>query len=364
MESRGGQRWQPRVVALAASCVLVTTAVASAGATKRHVLSVQALAGASGVVLTDRGGRILAVNADGSGVKELTVSSAAENPVASPDGAEIAYDARAHVYVMQADGSGRVRLASGTWPQWSPDGQWLAYQGRSGIYVVRPDGTGAHRVALDNVLVDRPNGGFSWSPDATSLAYASRAGISAVDVVAGAQRLLVHATGAKNPSWSPDGRRLAFVRDNGDATSNVYVAELDGSRPRLVGPGSDETLAWSPDSTRIAYGTEFFCGVVNGPGKVVVVDVSPGRTVLAIPGLAGASAGNPSWSPDGTRLVLERANIARSCLEHGADAWAARDRGRASDSDGRPTNDRQTKRSRVVHDRRGRPHASRNRQSP
>jgi WD40-like Beta Propeller Repeat len=138
-----------------------------------------------------------------------------------------------------------------------------------------------------------------------------------------AQRLLVHATGAENPSWSPDGRRIAFVRDNGDATSNVYVAGLDGSQPRLVGPGSDETLSWSPDSTRIAYGTEFFCGAVGGAAhaKVVVVDVSAARTVLSIPGIAGAAAGYASWSPDGTRLVFERANTAGSCLEEGGDAW-------------------------------------------
>ena len=104
---------------------------------------------------------------------------------------------------------------------------------------------------------------------------------------------LVHATGAKNPSWSPDGRRLAFVRDNRDATSNVYVAELDGSRPRLVGPGSDETLAWSPDSTRIAYGTEFFCGVVNGPGKVVVE--ASGEQLLL----------DPSMTPPGLKIILK-----------------------------------------------------------
>ena len=106
-------RWRRSVVVLAAFCVLTTTGLASAGTTPRSLRPGGTLAVATGVVLTDRGGRILAANADGSGVKELTGSGAAENPVASPDGAEIAFGENSNVYIMKGDGTGLARLASG-----------------------------------------------------------------------------------------------------------------------------------------------------------------------------------------------------------------------------------------------------------
>jgi Tol biopolymer transport system component len=299
-----GHHWLPRFAALAAFCLLTTMGLASAG---------RALGEASGVVLTARGGRILAVNTDGSGVKELTGPGSAADPVASPDGSAIAFDDRDGLYVMKADGTERIRLASGTRPEWSPDGQWLAYQGKSGLYVVRPDGTATHRVARAT--------GFSWSPDATSLAYPSTAGVSAVNVATGARRVLVRGVDAANLAWSPDGHRIAF-RGDSYADSPVYVAVLGGSKPRRIGPRTDQTPAWSPDGTRVAYGSGACCRWEGARSNVVEVDVSSGRTVMAVPPLARTASGYPSWSPDGTRLAFKRTNTAGSYFdEGGADVW-------------------------------------------
>ncbi len=53
-----------------------------------------------------------------------------------------------------------------------------------------------------------------------------------------------------DPQWSPDGRRLAFVRDD-----EIWVIEADGSRlTRVVGkPGAGREPRWSPDGHRLAF---------------------------------------------------------------------------------------------------------------
>ena len=53
-----------------------------------------------------------------------------------------------------------------------------------------------------------------------------------------------------DPQWSPDGRRLAFVRDD-----EIWVVEADGSRlTRVVGkPGGGRHPRWSPDGHRLAF---------------------------------------------------------------------------------------------------------------
>ena len=65
----------------------------------------------------------------------------------------------------------------------------------------------------------------------------------------GGRRRLTSSTGEDYPGWSPDGRKIAFVRDGG-----VYVVNADGSQERrLTRIGAFLGLAWSPDGRRIAF---------------------------------------------------------------------------------------------------------------
>jgi Tol biopolymer transport system component len=296
------------IAALAAACAGAALGLGSADATTST---------RGGVIITVRAGRVVAVNADGSGVKELTHGTpAVSHPVASPDGSEIAFDDYSYVYVVNSDGTGQRRLAAGAWPQWSPDGRWLAYQGNLAhdwvIGVMRPDGSELHSVAQAI--------GFSWSPDSTSIAYTAGRGISAVNVITGERRQLVRHANAGNPSWSPDGRYLAFTAGP-DYEPRLYVAALDGSPARKVGPPAGEPPVWSPDGTRLAYGTYICCESTGD--KMAVVDVTSGRTLFSIPPIARGASGHPAWSPDGSRLVFDRANTAGSLVEdsYGNDVW-------------------------------------------
>ena len=108
------------------------------------------------------GESIWVVNQDGSGLEELTDGEEVDSsPSWSPDGSEIVFISAWTIYTMNADGSGRARLAKGRRavgisPVWSPNGKKIAFvdarHGGSdppGIYVIKTDGTGRNRIYYD-----------------------------------------------------------------------------------------------------------------------------------------------------------------------------------------------------------------------
>jgi TolB protein len=115
------------------------------------------------------------VNVDGSGLTNLTASSAAEGMASfSPDGEHIAFVSAAdgrngEIYVMNQDGSNVVRLTENTAqdvrPLWSPDGSHIAFisdrDGTMDIYVMNADGTDQTRITTD---ISLSMNWFVWSP--------------------------------------------------------------------------------------------------------------------------------------------------------------------------------------------------------
>jgi len=104
-------------------------------------------------------------------------------------------------------------------------------------------------------------------------------------------RLRLLARAADDASWSPDGRRLAYVAPGAGAATDLFVADADGThRGRITWTeGVDETSpSWSPDGTRL---------VVERGGQIVTVrSDGSGERVLA----AGME---PAWSPGGRRIA-------------------------------------------------------------
>ena len=93
------------------------------------------------------------------------------------------------------------------------------------------------------------------------------------------------------PAWSPDGRRLAFVRDY----FRVHVMNADGSGQQMIGTGTSPS--WAPDGGQIA--------VENGLHGIDVVQVESGasRTIVTEEDAGGESKAAPAWSPDGRTIA-------------------------------------------------------------
>ena len=118
-----------------------------------------------------------------------------------------------------------------------------------------------------------------------------------------------------DPSWSPDGRQVAFAW-SGEARGNsdIYLLQPGQGKPvRLTSePGADERPAWSPDGRWIAYSRPAFG---SEPDSIRLLSPSgrSSRTLLT----HTAPVGNVAWTPDATVLVYER--VRRS--ERVSDLW-------------------------------------------
>ncbi len=165
-------------------------------------------------------------------------------------------DGNAEIYVMNADGSGQIRLtdnpASDGSPAWSPDGTRIAFtserDGNWEIYVMNADGNKQTRLT-DNLAEDRYP---AWSPDGTRIAFQSeRDGNDEIYVMnddgSDQTRLTDNPAPDIRGAWSPDGKRIAFYSYR-DGNWEIYVMNADGSaQTRLTtDPADDVAPAWSP----------------------------------------------------------------------------------------------------------------------
>lgn len=114
------------------------------------------------------------------------------------------------------------------------------------------------------------------------------------------------------PSFSPDGRRLATTTPaSGRVRTWLYASDADGANPRVL--FDHPTLnalapAWAPQGDRIAFGLGAFFPAPNRyrPAQIAVIDAD-GSGLRRLTPDDGGNYEFPSWSPDGTRLVLRTA---------------------------------------------------------
>lgn len=204
-------------------------------------------------------------------------------------------------------------------PAISPDGRTVAYvvgpEGALRLYVRQRDGSQALAVAPSVPGEQRrPH----WSPDGTQLVFQGDRGLWLVPALGGSANLVVEARSevarASSPTFSPDGRELAYVL--GDT---VFRTAVTGGAPQVVAPLVDaHSLAWSPGGEWIAAvaGNEEFVvggrldGLRGGSG---IGNLAPSALVL----LRAAGGGDASRAP------VVRELLAATTL-HASPAWLDR----------------------------------------
>jgi Tol biopolymer transport system component len=202
--------------------------------------------------------RLVVLNADGSGLRRLPpLTSVRErrggrtntemDPAWSPDGTRLVFSgmtgfrdlgnrrSNIDIYVVNADGTGLRRLtrarAGDTMPAWGLGGR-IAFarnrDGREDVYTIRPDGTSLRRVTR--------GGGSepSWSPEGSRLAFERRGRVYVAGADGRGLRRVTRRVGGQ-PVWSPDGRRIAFVSNfTNPEVSRIYTIGVDGRGLRMV----------------------------------------------------------------------------------------------------------------------------------
>ena len=293
-----------------------------------------------GLIAFDANGDLFASKPDGSGLVQLTSGPEFDDQAAySPDGTLIAYEAGqpdlSHaVFVIQATGGARDRVTEGfarLGPiAWSPDSRHIAIEARpigggmwdaGQIVIGAVDDPGAVRLGGPDVFGSDP----AWSPDGRRIAFHRTPccgesldslwvidvdGSNAYEVAPNIEDPRVtdmtsptrsNRTSLGAPSWSADGRRLAFLGQGVGDLRDVYVVDADGRNLRNVSnsPEEENGVAWSPDGTRLAYVRNRDPSDSNAFFLVADADGSNARPVAGPP----LSPYLLIWSPDGTRLL-------------------------------------------------------------
>ena len=144
--------------------------------------------------------------------------------------------------------------------------------------------------------------GVSFSKDGQWVAYVSYPdGTLWRSKLDGSQRMQISypPLSALLPRWSPDGKQIVFYALSPGQKSKLYLVSTDGGAPSELMPGDSEDEwdpTWSPDGTRIAFG-----GPTSNPDHGIRIHDLKTQQVLTVPASNGLFS--PRWSPDGRYIA-------------------------------------------------------------
>ena len=202
-------------------------------------------------------GGLWMMDADGANQTQVLTMPLVRSSVFSSDGKYIAFianvpDAQVHT----------VELATGVVKQltnlpgiglrisWSLDGKKLLFAkqdaGSGNLFTIAPDGTDLRQITRCSKMYCSDG---QFSPDGTQIAFIYQNRVATMSASGGSVQMV---TGPKEPqphwpSWSPDGKQLAYERDGGRRSNDIWVVDLaSGAKTAVVTSGGDDTApSWS-----------------------------------------------------------------------------------------------------------------------
>jgi Tol biopolymer transport system component/DNA-binding winged helix-turn-helix (wHTH) protein len=260
--------------------------------------------------------------------KPLTAGTLSyDDPSISPDGHWVSFTigagAKSNVYKMTIDGGQMVQLtffdaATTASPAWSPDGRRIAFicdqGGTPKAWVVDADG-GTARV-LDKTNASDSNFRLSWSPS-PDIVYQSPGmhNLRRLNVETQEERPLL-ANDFKgfllaNPTFSPDGKKIAIFSNGGHADLGAWVFTLEKFSEKLL-YRDVFPLGWSADG-RFVYAFDYRRG--REILQIGLGDSKKPKSVMTMPGDLNKAG---TVSPDGRKIIV-------SVGEEKSDVWLMKD---------------------------------------
>jgi len=242
-------------------------------------------------------------------------------------------DPKMQIYVMNGDGSAQTRLTDffgfKIGAVCAPDGRQIAFHSltplaSSAVPTIFLMNLDTFVDASGAGLTELVSGGLfpSWSPDGKKIAFQSpppRRDVFVIDLMT---LEITNLTNDPNdpsddawddfrPDWSPDGRKIAFT-SNRDGSPEIYVMNADGSNPvRLTFSNGATSSApdWSPDGKQIVFQSnrDFFPSFPNletDPGSEIYVMNADGTGQTRLTVNLSRDL-DPAWSPNGKHIVFD-----------------------------------------------------------
>ena len=234
------------------------------------------------------------------------------------------YFDRSAVFGVASDGSGLTQVTgpgyTGGTPAVSPNGNLVAFRRVGlpayGIWTINANGTDARQVSTDPQNIASNDTDPAWSPDGSKIAFVRNGELHVMNADGSGRTVVVGPSfpfRLADPEWSPSGSEIAFSANN-----QIWAVGAGGTpAPTQLNPsapGNRSGPSWSPNGAVIAYTR----GPPGANGGIWTINraTAPNETPL----LVGAAIGEVwelAWSPDGTRSATS-ATSGRPAVPGGA----------------------------------------------